>query len=164
MVVFPIDKYLAQDYRNTLRTSDAPQNIETDNPIIPMIDVQKGFPKPNSKQTYKTFFSTQAAAGTFNKQIATPTSNTLIYFVGIEVGYPSNTTGPDMALLDSTTQNTFPVENDTNVLAMRRTNTPEGYDKFPPLPLKVNNGIRLYSSTGVAGYAVVVHYIEEVIN
>ena len=81
-MIFPIDKYLAQDYRNTLRTGGSPQMIDDSAPVTPVIDIQKGFPKPNAKQIlHQTLVFVGNASTTF--QIATVSATTKIYYLGM---------------------------------------------------------------------------------
>jgi len=163
MVVFPIDKYLAQDYRNVLRTGDAPQNLDTDSPIIPVVDIQKGFPKPNSKQRLRHRYLYNANSTTIS-QIATPTNNLNIYYIGftgVFVGVASI-----IQPIDATSGGV--VATDQNEVALSPiyygAAAQQTIKDYPILPIKCDYGLRFENrATGVGCQSdVVIYWIEEV--
>lgn len=169
MVKFPIDKYLAQDYRNTLRTSDAPQYLDTETPLIPVVDVQKGFPKPNSKQTlrYATVKFTTTAGYV---QIVTKTANTRIYFIGIK-SVNGAAILHEVLLFDGT--GNYPTVNADTLYTdeagfIDRLTLPATvgaqYITPNPLPIELKYGLRIYGGVASGNATNIITYIEEVIN
>lgn len=147
----PINKYLANDYRVVIGTDDAPATIDPKNAIIPVVDIQKGFPKPNSKQTYKTKAFNNNGVG-YNT-ISSVDSNKDVYLVAIAVsgvngGYINVGDGTDSAV-DSTNGST------THFIQIASA----GLYDFP-LPIKCNVALGIYGSVINQGF--VVHYIEEI--
>jgi len=167
MVEFPIDKYLAQDYRATLKTFDAPQNIETKNPIIPVVDIQKGFPKPNARQIlHYTFISIGTSATSF--QVATVMPNKKIYFLGMSINVTAavatNISGFDAisGTGPSTSANTAYLD-ELGFFAYLFTGATLGElrETKPQLPIEVKFGIRCVAGgAGQSGLAIVT-WIEE---
>ncbi len=166
MVEFPIDKYLAQDYRNTLRTFEAPQNIDTKNPVIPVIDIQKGFPKPNAKQTLKTYDLLRQNAASGDTQIATSSSTLKIYFVGAL--YNANGTNYTQAsqstIQDSTSGTPGTSLGATNNMGTFIGNANTMISLFPSLPRECIYGIRASVVAPTTGNTILtIYYIEEII-
>jgi hypothetical protein len=167
MVVFPIDKYLAQDYRNTLRTSDAPQNIETDNPVLPVIDIQKGLPQPNSKQRLRYKFVNWTTTNT-DYQIATPSSIKNIYYLGM---YYVNTaaTASTGAVWDGSTGSTPSSSANTSydelMLDYSRLGATDGAFQYKmlPFPTKCSFGIRANFGVAAGSGFAIIWYIEELV-
>jgi len=155
-VQVPVDKYLAEDYRQVLRTVDAPQNINTEVPITPAVIVNQGLPRPNSKQILR-YTTVVNGAGNNSDQIATPNSTTNIYFLGCLINSGAvnfcvwdGTSGDRTSLTDGQTTNFYygSYGGTTNVI------------DFVPFPVKATSGIRV-TTTGVS--SVIVYYIEEIV-
>jgi len=167
MVEFPIDKYLAQDYRDTLRTFDSPQNIETKNPIIPVIDIQKGFIKPNSKQKLCNAF-VYAGATTTRVQLATASTSLKVYFVAMQsINFAANV--GDTILFDAISGNA-PTTTAGNVYTGVDAPTCRHYlpasgnlTTTPTIPVQVTNGLRVEFGGTSQNYYVMIWWIEEIV-
>jgi len=83
-MIVPTDKYLMADYREILGTPDAPQMIDTENPIIPVALVNNGLPRPNSKQEIKKY-NVSKINTTVDVQVATASSTKRLFYIGAHV-------------------------------------------------------------------------------
>jgi len=157
MVQFPVDKYLLADYREQLRTFSAPQDLDTDYPILPVIPISQplGFPKPNSKQILRIYNVVLAAAG--DVQVATVSSSTNIYFVGAII---STAAGGTYGIADLTSGTVNQTNGDTTTLAYGGTAAQLNLEFKPALPYKCTSGIRV-SGIGAFSLRITIYYIEE---
>lgn len=162
-MIVPINKYLAQDYRRTLSTGGAPQMIDDSNPIIPVIDVQKGFITPNSKQLLKKYTVVKgAAAGAFNIALSTPSLSKKVYLVGYRV----NITGAAgiMALYDSTTDGDQEADADSVTINRYASATTNEIFNFQ-IPIPIEKRLLLYVNSGAAsGVTATIYYIDETVD
>lgn len=163
----PTDKYLLQDYRDDMRTSDAPQMIDTQTPLIPVKNIGSGLPKPNSKQRLLKYhvYKTNAASAYVN--VATPSSNTRIYFLGVIVSV-YDTLGRTVSAYDGssgTAQHSVDA-NTINFFTFNTTASAYGnFSYFAPFPVQVVSGIRLFQDTLTASgsLSATFYYIEEIV-
>lgn len=151
-MINPIDKGIAQDYRNTMFTSGAPQNIDTDIAVIPVAVINQGLPKPTSKQLmYKyNFVNTTADA-----QVITRGSNQRVYYLGCQINMGAGCT---TVIFDGTSGTGAQTNGDTVTLIRMDGAVQMGY--FPPLPIECVNGIRI-SVTAAANARITVFYVVE---
>lgn len=172
-MIVPINKYIAQDYRSTLTTSGAPQNIDSDVPITPVVVINQGLPKPNSKQILRYYtYRGNAAAGYV--QVVTKNSNTRIYLVSVDAEQRTTGTNSTCTVFDAASGNIPTINVNTAgyldelgdifnfVTAVASTKHQKG--ETYPLPIEVKYGIRLYVDSNAADMLVTLKYIEEIIN
>jgi len=170
MVSFPIDKYLSQDYRDTLRTFDAPQNIDTDSPLIPVIDIQKGYIKPNSKQKLRTYLFFQGAgAAARTVQIASNSTTRQYYFLAAKSYKAGTVNNSNISLIDATTGGATYADGETDLLIREQwlaaaPGVREGIN-IGSAPIKTDRGIRLDCVLTGAGEEIwmLIYYIEEIL-
>jgi len=154
---FPISKYVAEDYRQSLNISDAPSFVDTELAVLPVIDIQKGFPRPNSRQTIKTMMLSKGGAA--DTQIVTRTSSTNVYFIGI-VAQVLATGGLNVG--DATSGSLVNTDGATNQLLAASVSANTYIEFFAPLPVKLLNGLRV-SNSGAVGFIGILYYMEELI-
>lgn len=165
--VMPADKYLLQDYRNDMRTSQAPQDLDTSAQLIPVKCVGVGLPRPNSKQTlrrYHAYRTNEAAAQT---NAAVPTSSTKIYFVGVVFSL-FDSSGRYLSIADASSGTTPQNTNASTNMLFYTQNTAASTNTgsmFCPHPVEMLSGIRIYTDTmSATGQTfATIYYIEEVI-
>lgn len=160
MAVEPINKYLGQDYRTTLGTSSSPPFIETEQPVTPVVDILRGLPKPNAKQSLKFQFSTATNAIVSGTQLATPTSKLRIYYLGC-IFSVSGSAGIELRVGDATTGDIDQTLNNTECLTQQYS----AGNYMLPLPTECKKGLRYYLSGNNVATAVrcVFFWIEEIV-
>ncbi len=151
---YPISKFVAQDYRESLQTADAPSFVDTDLQVLPVIDIQKGFPKPNARQQLKTYMVSKGIAA--DQQIATTGINTRIYFLGFE----STMNAGNLIVGDATSGTLAGADAATNLLFYSSVAATTYTQFFPTLPREVKTGLRVTASAAIS---LIMYYIEETI-
>ena len=162
----PISKYLAEDYRRNLGTPDAPSFIETKNEIVPVVIVNDGLPKPNSKQRLRIYYKSHTGASTSDTTISTVTSTRNVYFIGAIISQDAATGAGEIQIQDnqSTGQLSSPQQDALIANALMST-TARDYSFFPSMPIRLLSGLHLFfPNQGATGtrYAIV-YYLEEII-
>lgn len=165
MGVLPISKFIAEDYRQTLGTNDAPSFIDTETPIIPVAVVNQQLPKPNSKQKLKYGFACITAAAT-TLQIATRTATTKIYFLGFDA-YSGNATSQTFVIYDATSgtgpsfsNNTIYTDESGLLADFTFASASATLINHLPLPVELKQGLRITGGATSSCYFVF-WYIEE---
>lgn len=157
MVLSPISRNVANDYRTVMGTGDAPQFIDTEVPILPVKAIGEGIPKPNSSQRQLTY--TSVATGNQQVNVSLPSSSRNVYLTGITVN--TNSTGiGDIYIIDASSGSSF---TDTDTTGKVRLSMPISTDKqvFFPFPIKMTTGLRLVVSWSAGTISSIVHYVEE---
>lgn len=96
--MFPIGKYISQDYRDTLQVPDAPQNINPDIPILPVAVVNNGLPRPQANQTIYTYYKSYTAAD--NNTLITKGNDERLYLLGVAIINNSTVASSVFAIFD----------------------------------------------------------------
>jgi hypothetical protein len=153
-------------------TKTTPEVISlSGNQIVPVVvtnesgsaaEVQPALPRPNRKQKLlRLTYSTNS--GTTN--IAVPTANTRIYFLGFDLAVVSTSAASSIYIWDGSS-GSVPGSgtSGTEILISFQTlaSTTQNYLWMLPLPVECQTGIRLQAGafTG-GGYNITVYYIEE---
>ncbi len=159
MAIQPTNKYLMRDYRLILGTNDAPQMIDTENPITPVAVINNNLPTPSSNQSMLKYTLSKGTSTDTTVQVSTATSNKNVYMIG----FNSLRSGADttFAIVDDDTGAIGLGDAATNTLFYVTGVSSTSYFIFP-LPIKCNRGIRLRATSGVTtNPAINVLYIEE---
>lgn len=165
----PADKYLLKDYRDDMRTPDAPQWLDTQVPLMPVKAIGTGFPKPNSKQRIKFAFRevTNTAVDAYS-QLGTTTANLQYYFVGCTISQSSQTSTQNVVMVFDATTGNFPAAPQDEVVVFDITmpaSVTTSVNIFAPYPILMKDGLRLgIGAPGAVASAtrdVVVWYLEE---
>lgn len=163
-MIQPTNKYFMEDYRRVLGTNDAPQMIDTQNPIIPVALINNGLPKPLTSQQIKLKSFNKGASHTSDNQIATVNANMRVYYLG----YYHTGLLDSFVIEDSISGTAVLTDGDTNILAEWQNGagaTNINDFVFLPLPIEVKQGIRLSIGTNAGGSShITVIYIEELKN
>lgn len=167
----PIDKYLGQDYRVALRVPSSPSFIDTEVPITPIIDINKGLPRPNSKQIFhKSMVLISGAPADFN--ITTVTSSRKVFLLGVVTRQASATVAVNVNVYDASSGSVPTINNNTVMedtgyimqcwqLATAGAGTMEIV--MLPLPSEINYGIRINAGAVSASFFMFVYWIEEIV-
>jgi hypothetical protein len=168
-MIQPINRTVANDYRQALGVADAPQMIDTEIPITPVLLVNNSFPKPSTSQKLK-YFTVGIHTALTSYQIATASSTTKIYFIGIKV-INGGAVALNPAVFDGTSGNSPAIAANTtyadgagllaNPICPATNGTQD--ETILPLPVQVNNGIRLTMGGAAQAGVVIIYYIEEIV-
>lgn len=151
-------------------THDAPQDIETKNPVIPTapITVGKGFPTPKANQILRVYYSKNTNADV-NTAIATPSPTRKYYFVGtIMTSDGGSANSNDTQVNDSTTSGFINTAGSTEVLVQKTIKNATVLDAniFVPFPVEIQRELRIHLGSNGAGGTkyIVVYYLEEIVS
>jgi hypothetical protein len=165
---FVIDPNLANDYRKVLGIPDAPNMIEPNLAIQPVVVLNQGLPSPKSNQVQRTFTFRRTGTGAATFQIATPTNNKRILLQGITI--MNNLAATSLTILfDASTGSSPSIASGSGYYDEAGVFDFYGCgaaiscrDKFFPMPLVVKQGLRIeinaYAGSDVYG---VVYFLEE---
>lgn len=166
MVQLPADKYLLQDYRDDLRTADAPQWLETEVPITPVKSIGAGFPKPNSKQIIKKYTAVKSTAGSAVTQVASVSASTKIYFLGAFFTVTATAGSGSVSINDSTSGSPTLTNGATNEFFGFNGAAAAFANEYwiPAYPIPCIEGLRVNVTGPTTGTsACVVYYMEELV-
>lgn len=161
----PISKYLAEDYRRNLGTPDAPSFIDTKNEIVPVVIVNDGLPKPNSKQRLRVYYKSHTGASTSDTTITTVTSTRNVYFIGAIIAQDAAGNAGEVQIQDnqSTGQLSSPQQDALLANALMGT-AAKDYPFFPPMPIKLTSGLHLFfPNQGASTRYAIIYYLEEIV-
>lgn len=160
----PADKYVLEDYRQDLRTSDAPQVIDTERELLPVKAIGTGIPRPNSRQIlHVTLVNVTTATAV---QVCTRAAGTRIFFLAAFF-YSGAAQATNSALFDATSGNGSAVVANTaytdDYLAIFTLAAAVGASAFVQLPVgkEIMQGIRHYGGSAAGNANLVVYWVEE---
>ena len=79
-----------KDFRDDLVVPASPSFISSDSDILPVAPIGIGILRPNARQSVKSYLVAKAAIATTQTQVALPSANTRIFFLGAQVIDESN--------------------------------------------------------------------------
>lgn len=153
-----ISKWLASDYRDTLKAAKAPSSIDLDAPIVPVAVVNLGLPRARSNQRLRYTTVRISSAGNDSAfQVATASSILAIFYIGARV-VNSAAVAAQGTIYDATSGNspTLTLNNVNNenlgFLAHFALPATVGNEQLviPSLPIKCISGIRFYIASAPA--------------
>jgi hypothetical protein len=175
-MVLPNNYYVGQKFRDI--TKQAGINTPVIESVLPVFvlnptdaaaEVQPSFTKPNVRQVLKKAICYQgSSAAAEDTQLATASSTLAVYFVGM-IGTKqgaSNNLAPVVHDAIAGTKTITTDENPTTVLSYFNCANVGLYQVFPPMPIKVTDGIRVSANATGAGdvHIVEVYWIEETLS
>jgi len=159
-MIQPTDKYIMQDYRASLGTNDAPQMINTENPITPVAVINNGLRTPKSNQSIKLYSLSKGAGTDSTVQISTVSSSKRVFILGytsLRQGVDTTFTVKDL----SSGAGIGIADADTDTFLFMTGIGHLTHYNFP-IPLECKQGIRLRAvSSGATLPIIVIHFMEE---
>jgi len=166
-MIQPTNKYLMADYRSQLGTNDAPQMIDTEIPLAPVVMINRGLPTASASQRLRW---AELAVGNVSTQyqIATASSTLKVYLVAVTsttLGAASTPfrvfdaisgAGPNPAA------NTMVQDQSAGLIYMSSPAVAGSFSKVAlPISVQVQNGIRLVGGGAGQAAEVIVYWLEE---
>ena len=125
------------------------------------VEVQPSYPKPNRKQTLKRYYFRGATGAASQRQIATPTATTRLYYVGATMTGDSSVVATTLNIYDATS-GAEPSDTATNTLHGVTSTASFKDQNFLPLPALLTSGLRFsWDGNTTGAIRVTFYYIEE---
>lgn len=166
MVNQPINKFIAEDYRRTLNTSDSPSFIDTEVPVAPVAVINNRLPVANANQRLRVA-GVYSDGTTRYLQIATASSTIKVHFLGMQY-YCNAAVAANMIIWDATsgtppaiTAGAVSYDENAYFCQIGASAVGQNGSVFVPLPKEVTSGIRV--QLGGAGQLLYgfIYWIEE---
>lgn len=150
-----------QDFRKDLLVGKAPGFLQQDEDLSPVRVVGAGIPRPNAAQAIKTYHISRAAAATVYTQVATASSTTRIFYLGMLLGDGQWNVAESVYAEDADTGNIAPSDASTVALDYFDNNVSTDA-RLLNHPRECKRGIRVRTVVGGAtDHSVTIYYLEE---